>query len=402
MKIVTERDPFKEAVAWATRGLPARPTTPILAGLRLTVSGDQCTVSAFDYETSAAATFPLTAGEDGQILVSGRLLAEIAKVLPPFPVEITEDGTRALLTCGSAKFTLIMLPDEEYPALPELTEPAGQVGAEAFAAAIVQVAPAVGRDDTLPALTGIRIEFDGPVMRFVATDRYRLATGLVAETAWSPAPREDELEPLLIPAKTLHDAARGMTGAETVELYVLSEQFGNLVGLNGAGRRLTTRLLAGEFPKYSGLIPVSTAVTCTVGAGALSEAIKRVALVIERNTPIRLTFTDGQVLLEGGTSEEAQASEQITGPDVTFAVSDVDDDADPEDPVVAAARQAGEDGEFVIAFNPAYLLDAVGPLAGGNAKFQFTSTVKPAIIRAADDSTAPGYQTILVPVRAAG
>src|SRR5207302_10396462 len=115
--------------------------------------------------------------------VSGKLLAEIVRSLPARPVTLTTDGARATLKCGSATFTLMLLPAEEYPTLPELPPLAGSVGSDALASAIGQVAIAAGRDDTLPALTGIRIEIEGEALTLVATHRYRLA---VRDLRWNP------------------------------------------------------------------------------------------------------------------------------------------------------------------------------------------------------------------------
>jgi len=157
MKLQVERDPLAEAVAWTARALPARPTAPVLAGMRLQ-AGSELTLSTFDYEVSAQSTIPVQADEPGTVLVSGRLLAEIVRSLPARPVDLSTDGTRTTVKCGSATFTLMLLPADEYPTLPEMPEVTGTVGADTFASAISQVGIAAGRDDTLPALTGIRME----------------------------------------------------------------------------------------------------------------------------------------------------------------------------------------------------------------------------------------------------
>jgi len=160
VKLQVERDHLAEAVAWTARALPARPTAPVLAGMRLH-AGAELTLSTFDYEVSAQATVPVITDEEGAVLVSGRLLAEIVRSLPAKPVDLATDGTRATLKCGSATFTLVLLPEEEYPTLPDMPPLTGSVGSDALASAIAQVAIAAGRDDTLPALTGIRIEISG-------------------------------------------------------------------------------------------------------------------------------------------------------------------------------------------------------------------------------------------------
>ena len=166
MKIVLERDVLADAVAWTARALPARPAVPVLAGIRLQAA-DDLVLSSFDYDVSAQATVPVTTEEPGSALVSGRLLAEISRSLPAKPVHISAESGRAVLTCGSATFTLLTMPEEEYPALPEMPPAAGSIGSDAFATAVSQSATAAGRDDTLPALTGVRIEIDGETLTLV-------------------------------------------------------------------------------------------------------------------------------------------------------------------------------------------------------------------------------------------
>src|SRR5580700_1036497 len=135
VKLQVERDQLAEAVAWTARALPTRPTAPVLAGMRLH-AGAELTLSTFDYEVSAQATVPVITDEEGTILVSGRLLAEIVRSLPARPVDLVTDGTRATLKCGAATFTLVLLPEEEYPSLPEMPPLAGTVGSDALATAI--------------------------------------------------------------------------------------------------------------------------------------------------------------------------------------------------------------------------------------------------------------------------
>src|SRR5271156_5368533 len=133
-------------------------------------AGADLTLSSFDYDVSAQATVPVTTEEEGSALVSGRLLAEISRSLPARPVQINSEGGKAVLTCGIATFTLLTMPEEEYPALPEMPPAAGTVGSDAFASAVSQSATAAGRDDTLPALTGVRIEIEGDTLTLISTD----------------------------------------------------------------------------------------------------------------------------------------------------------------------------------------------------------------------------------------
>src|SRR3954447_11873106 len=185
MKIGVERDTLADAVAWAARLLPHKSQLPVLAGLRLDAeSSGGLRLSGFDYEVSAEAELEVMVAEAGSVLVPGRLLADITRSLPGQPVDLATDGSRVQLSCGSARFTLPTLPLDEYPSLPAMPEVAGTIGSDAFAAAVGSVAVAAGRDDTLPVLTGVRVEIDGEDITLAATDRYRLA---VRTLRWQPA-----------------------------------------------------------------------------------------------------------------------------------------------------------------------------------------------------------------------
>jgi DNA polymerase III subunit beta len=377
VKIVLERDVLAEAVAWTARALPARPTVPVLAGIRLQ-AGDELVLSSFDYDVSAQATVPVSTEEAGTALVSGRLLAEISRSLPAKPVHITVADGRAVLTCGSATFTLLTMPEDEYPALPEMPPAAGTVGSDAFATAVSQSATAAGRDDTLPALTGVRIEIEGDIITLVSTDRYRLA---VRELRWSPG-RPDLTAAMLVPAKALADTARSLTSSAQVSIALAlpgTEGGGGdgMIGFEGAGRRTTTRLLSGEFPRYQSLLPKTVNAAAELSVGLLSESVKRVALVAERNTPVRLAFSAGQLVLEAGTGDEAQAEEIIE------------------------AEFSGDD--LSIAFNPQYLLDGLAAIDSDTVRIAFTEPGKPALLTGKPGPDGnPEFRYLLMPIRLGG
>jgi len=381
VKIQVERDILADAVAWTARALPARPTVPVLAGMRLHAEAD-LTLSSFDYDVSAQATIPVMTEEEGSALVSGRLLAEISRSLPARPVQIASEGGKAVLSCGSATFTLLTMPEEEYPALPEMPQAAGSVGSDAFASAVSQSATAAGRDDTLPALTGVRIEIEGDTLTLISTDRYRLA---VRELRWSPA-RPDLSAAVLVPARALAETARSLTsGAEVSIALALPGEGGpesgmggaGMIGFEGGGRQTTTRLLGGEFPRYQALLPSHANATAELSAPLLIEAVKRVALVAERNTAVRLAFTPGQLVLEAGTGEEAQAVE------------------------VLEASYEGDD--LAIAFNPQYLLDGLTAIDSDTARMSFTEPGKPALITGKPAPEGqPDYRYLLMPIRPGG
>jgi len=257
-----------------------------------------------------------------------------------------------------------------------MPDSSGDIEAALFAAAVAQVAIAAGRDDTLPTLTGIRMEIEGGNIVLAATDRYRLA---VREFSWNPKNSSISVNSL-IPAKTLADTAKSLATTDLVTIALSAGGSGEgLIGFEGAGRRTTTRLLDGEFPKYRTLLPSEAATVATVDTAALSDAVKRVALVAERNTPVRLAFDGSEVVLRAGAGDDAQANE------------------------VVECRVDGDGLE--IAFNPTYLLDGLSAVDSVTTAFSFTQATRPAVLTGADGNTASGvddYRYLLMPVRLTG
>ncbi|MFE9257367.1 DNA polymerase III subunit beta [Streptomyces sp. NPDC006879] len=376
MKIRVERDVLAEAVAWAARSLPARPPVPVLAGLLLKSEEGSLSLSGFDYEVSARVSVDADVEEDGTVLVSGRLLADICRALPNRPVEISTDGVRATVVCGSSRFTLHTLPVEEYPSLPQMPTATGTVPGEVFASAAAQVAIAAGRDDTLPVLTGVRIEIEGDRVTLASTDRYRFA---VREFLWKPENPEASAV-ALVPAKTLLDTAKSLTSGDTVTLALSGSGAGEgLIGFEGAGRRTTTRLLEGDLPKYRTLFPTEFNSVAVIETAPFVEAVKRVALVAERNTPVRLSFEQGVLILEAGSSDDAQAVERVD------------------------AKLEGDD--ISIAFNPTFLLDGLSAIDSPVAQLSFTTSTKPALLSgrpAVDAEADEAYKYLIMPVRLSG
>ena len=376
MKFRVERDVLADAVAWTARTLPTRPSVPVLVGILLETDDSdghqRVRLSGFDYEVSTQSVIDVDVEESGRVLVPGKLLAEITRNLPPQTVEISTDGTKALVTCGSAKFTINTMSVDEYPTLPEMPGLSGTVGSDAFAAAVSQVAIAAGRDDTLPMLTGVRVEIEGETITLASTDRYRLA---VRELTWKP--ENPELSAVaLVPAKTLADTAKSLTSGAEISVALAGGDTGDgMIGFEGGGRRTTTRLLDGEFPKYRALLPDSFNSVAEINRAEFVEAVKRVSLVAERNTPLRLAFSEGTLTLEAGTGEDAQAVETL---------------------------EAELDGEDIqIAFNSGFLLDGLGAIGGDVARLNFTTSTKPAILtgKPVEEGAAPEYRYLIMPVR---
>lgn len=374
MKFRVERDALADAVAWTARSLPTRPAVPVLAGVLLSATESSLSVSGFDYEVSTQVDVEAHVITAGQALVSGRLLADITKALPPHPVEISLDGSRVGIVCGSSRFTLPSMPIEDYPRLPSLPSTAGTVDSSVFAQAVAQVAIAAGRDDTLPMLTGVRMEIDGEKMTLAATDRYRLA---VRELPWAPADPGAEPLQVLVPARTLAEAAKSLSGSSEVTISLAAGGVGEgIIGFSSTNRRTTTRLLDAQFPAYRSLLPTEFNVIADVDILPLVDAVKRVALVADRGAPVRLDFTEATLALSAGGEDEGRAEEQL---EVAF------------------------DGEDITtAFNPGFLLDGLSALAVETARLQFISAAKPAVLRAAEADGNANYTYLIMPVRLPG
>lgn len=373
MKFRVERDALADAVAWTAKSVPSRPSVPVLAGVLLQVTDDQLTVSAFDYEVSSQVTVAVQADSDGAALVSGRLLAEITKALPAKPVEAASVGTHLELVCGSARFTLPTMPVEDYPTLPAMPEMAGTVDAAAFAHAVAQVAVAAGRDDTIPMLTGVRMELEGSTLSLLATDRYRAA---VRDLSWHPADEAISVQ-ALVPARTLAETAKtlGSLGGEVTVALSRGTVGEGMIGFAGGSRRTTSRLLDPDFPKIRSLFPEQHTVRATVAVASLIEVVKRVALVADRTAPVRLSFSEAEVVVEASSSEDARASE---------------------------ALECSLEGEpITVAFNPGYLLDGLTALDTPTVVISFTSPMKAVVISGADENgkAVDGYRYLIMPMR---
>ena len=387
MELRVERDALADAVSWTARSLPARPPMQVLLGLLLDASGTSGSgagleISGFDYEVSSRVGLDATVAEPGRVLVPGRLLADIVRALPPAPVELRLDGSRVVLTCGAARFTLPTLPVEDYPELPAMPETAGSLESDVFAAAVGQVALAAGRDDTLPVLTGVRLEIDGETLTLAATDRYRLA---VRTLPWKPG-TPGLSTTALVPAKTLADTAKALTAGPEVTLALSTGSGGEgMIGFEGGGRRTTSRLLEGEFPKYRSLLPSESSAVAQVATAPFVEAVRRVALVAARNAPVRLGFSADGVVLEAGGADDAQASERL------------------ECSWEGAAAESGE--PFSIAFNPGYLLDGLSAVDSDTTTLSFTGPTRPAVLTSKHEGgerAESDYRYLLMPVRLSG
>jgi DNA polymerase III subunit beta len=412
MRFRVEREVLGEAVAWVARALSSRPVVPVLSGLLLQADDDVLTLSCFDYEISARVRVPADVKEPGAALVPGRLLAEIVRSLPALDVEVAADADLVGLTCGSAEFGLVSLPVAEYPELPELPPAAGTVDGGVLALAAAQVVPAASRDDTLPMLTAVCLDIDGETMTLAATDRYRMA---VRDVRWDPA-APGLRAAAMVPARTLAEVARTVVAGKPVTVsFGTGDGDGGspgpgpsprdphpadgVISFEGGDRRLTARLIGGEFIKYRSRFPAEFGSCALLPASPFIEAVRRVSLVAERATPVRLEFGSGNVVVEARTDGRARASETV--------------------PAVFEG-----DGR-IISFSPHYLLDGLTaasaaaadpvftpredneapPADPGQIRLEFTGPAKPALITWAGDRgpdpahPAPAFRYLVVPLR---
>ena len=373
MKLRDDRDILAEAVTWTARSVPARPPVPVLAGVRLEAKGSSLVLASFDYEVSAHCEVAADVEEDGVVLVSGRLLADIAKALPNKPVDLEVEANTVAVSCGSPRFPRAAMAPDDYPALPVMPAVAGTIDAHDLARAVGQVSIAASRDDTLPLLTSVQIEVEGSSLVLMATDRYRLA---MRELTWSPSNTELSTTALL-KARTLSDVAKSLTSSGDVTVALSSESAASsLIGFEAGGRRTTSLLTDGDYPPVRRLFPESTSIHATVGTDELMAAVRRVSLVADRSTPIHMSFTQGNLELDAGQGDDAQATEQLV------------------------AHLEGDD--ISTAFNPGYLLDGLGALNQPYVRLDFTHASKPAVLTGMDSiggTEDSSFRYLLMPIR---
>ena len=373
MKFIIEQTRLVDVVNWVSRSLSTRPIQTALLGIMIEADGNKLVLSGSDLETASRATTEADVATSGKVLVPGKLLADISRSLPNKPVTIQLDGTRVLVNAGSAKFTLPLLPINEYPNLPELPETLGTIESEVFAQAVSQVATAAGKDDSLPSLTGVHVEVKGENITMAATDRYRLA---VRELTFNPSKPNTEAV-ALIRARTLVEATKTLTNTKNVNISLApSTSTDRLAGFQTDTKSTTTRLLDGTFPPYRHLIPQESLTTTVIEVAPFLDAVRRVALVTDKTIPLKLTFTGNSVTLEAGGGDEAQANE----------VFDI--------------QKTGED--LSIAFNPNYLLDGLHAISAPFAQISFNTSGKAAILmgkQSADGPTIENFRYLLMPTK---
>lgn len=347
MKFQANRDVFSEAVSFAVKLLPQRTTLPILSGVLIEAGADALLLSSFDYEVSAQTEIAAEIDEPGRVVVSGRLLAEIAAKLPNAPVRVSTEENRVIVAAGSARFTLLSMPVDEYPTLPQVVGQRGLVPADAFTEAVAQVVLAASRDDVTPVITGVNLEISETSLDLVATDRYRVAVRTI------PWDSEDISEAVsaLVPARTLQEIGRTFAHAAQIEVILQRTEERELIAFRAEKKTVTSLLIKGNFPPVKRLFPAAVEEHAVVSTSELIEATNRVQTVLEREAALRFSFSGGQVTLEAIGSEQAQASESV---DVLLTGDDT-----------------------VVSLKPQFLLDGLRSLHSEFVRLGFTRTDNP-------------------------
>ncbi|GAB3209759.1 DNA polymerase III subunit beta [Marinactinospora endophytica] len=360
MKLTVNATRFAAEIGRLARLLPARPTVPVLAGIRIAARDEEAVASVFDYETSGTTVLPADVAEPGVTVLPGRTLAEAISRLDDGDLTLTGDGARISLRCGPAKFTLPTLPVEDYPTLPAMPEQIGTVPAGDLAAAVAHTHAAAATDITLPTLTGIRLAFAAGGITLTATDRYRAAQHTIG---WAPTLEAVEGD-LLVPAAALAHAVKTLDGDQ-----VTLHRDDAILGLSAGGRTMTTRLIDAAAPPIAKLLDAALAgADCIVDTDRLRQAVLRVAAVAERGLPVHLHVTPGRIA-------------------VTVAGA-----TDGEDVLDAAWE-----GEQVdIAFAPRYLADALTHVGAPQTRITLRDGRQPALLRPAGDDHR---RHLIMPIR---
>jgi DNA polymerase-3 subunit beta len=366
VKFRCERDVLAEALGSAGRAATNRSgTLPVLSGLRLQVVGDTLTVTGTDLELTIRLTVDVGGERDGAAVVPARLVGDIVKSLPAGAVEIdvdpSNDGGEMSISAGRSQFSVRPLALDDYPTQ---SEPAGEavtLPAAIMADALKQVVRAASTDDARAVLTGVLLASEDDGVRMVATDSYRLAVRDLPDSAVLGAGQK-----VLIPGRALNELSRLMGDVEN-----LTVRFGEREATFEAGtRRLSTRLIEGEFPNYRNLLPSSYPNLLTVSKASMIEAIRRVKILAQDSTPVRLTLGGDTVQLTAITQDVGNAAEEI---------------------------DASYDGaEMTVAFNPDYLAAGIDAIDADDVTLATMDPMKPAVLRGAGQDD---YLYLLMPVR---
>jgi DNA polymerase III subunit beta len=367
VSLTCERDELVRRLAIVSRALSTRTTVQVLSGILLEAEGDRLTLAATDMELSLRSSLDTQVESEGRVVVPGRLLVEIARLLPGGDVSFAHRPEEGIveLSSGTASYRLHTLSAEDFPRLPEAT--AAQlhsIDADALVRTAAQVSRAASRDESRPVLTGVLVRFEGGKLVMAATDSYRMS---VRETeVEGDAP---DLE-AIVPARALGEITRVAAGAGELELGIHDNQL--VFSLPEAGVLLTTRRIDGQFPNYQQLLPDTFEHELTLPREELLEVVRRVAVVSQRNSPLRLRFAEGELTVSARTPDVGEARESLPVP------------------------FSGE--ELEIGFNPEFLREGIESVQGDDILLRLISPLRPGLLQSAERD----FWYLIMPIRLAG
>lgn len=368
VKIVCSRDEFAQALQVVSRAVSSRASVQILSGILLRVEGGVVHLAATDMEMSLRVSFPAQTSEEGSIVLPGRLLADIVRLLPPGEVTLQYDEGEGLaqIAAGPASYRLHTYAAEDFPRLP-VAGPASlvPVDRDAFLETVAKVSRAASRDESRPVLTGILVRLEGAILVMAATDSYRLS---VKETSL-PADTGKELE-AIVPARALGEVARIAQASPEHRIEIGVQE--NQVVFSVGGVWLSARRIDGQFPNYRQLRPESFEVELTVSREELLDAVRRVSVMAQRSSPLRLRFEEGQLTIQAQTQDVGEAQETLTVPYSADALE--------------------------IGFNPDFLRDGLESVEGDDVRLRLISPLRPGLV------SGPGedFWYLIMPIRLAG
>jgi DNA polymerase-3 subunit beta len=368
MRVVCGKDELAEKLQLVGRGVSTRTTVQILAGIMLRAAGGRLHLSATDMEISVRDSLEAQVDEEGAVVVPGRLLVDIVRLLPAGEVTLEHraDEGVARLTCGAASYSLNTYGPEDFPRLPEIDpESAFSVEREAFLDTIARVGRSASRDESRPVLTGILVRFEGDKLVMAATDSYRLS---VKETSLSSGPGQ-ELE-AIVPARALQELARVGQGAESEAIQVGVQENQVVFGVDGVW--LTARRIDGQFPNYRQLLPEQFEAEVHLPREELLDVVRRTGLLAQRKSPLRLRFEDGELTVSAQTQDVGEARESL--------------------PVA----YGGEPLE--IGFNAEFLRDGLESVTDETARLKLISPLRPGLLHGESDD----FLYLIMPIRLAG
>jgi len=368
MKVTCGRDELADKLQLAGRGVSTRSNVQILAGIMLRAAGGQLRLSATDMEISLRVALDAQVEDEGAVVVPGRLLVDIVRLLPAGEVTIAhraEEGV-AELTCGSASYKLHTYAAEDFPRLPEIDpETAFTVDKEAFVETIARVSRSASRDESRPVLTGILVRFEGDKLVMAATDSYRLS---VKETTLEKGPGQ-ELE-AIVPARALSELLRIGQGGEPGTISVGVQENQIVFGVDDVW--LTARRIDGQFPNYRQLIPETFEAQVPLPREELLEIVRRASLMAQRKSPLRLRFENGELTVSAQTQDVGEAHESLP---ISYS-------GDP----------------LEIGFNAEFLRDGLESVSDETARFKLISPLRPGLILGESDD----FLYLIMPIRLAG